>query len=846
MPVTAAVLTAADGDFPDIPGQPYVSPDDLASIGPLWQQAVQQLVPIVAEVYQTSAGVVHAQMVDATQVPTLPSVGSLAAEQYLAQATNTFEQVGDDLWATARSELLDGFEKGESIDQLAARLRASAGMTAKKATLVARTQVLDASNAGSMATARATGIEMNKGWLDTGPPRTRPTHLQAGVTYGSDAGMIPLAAQFSVGGYDCDRPHDPTLPPAERYNCRCSVIFGIPDDSVDDAVRAAEPVPPIPGTSGVEPLPDAGDLVSPALPGPDLGVPTVPGAGLTVRPARKAARTTVSVGKVFATEYRRITGRDIDPNSLYFEGSVATAREHAEGVLRGLERFPDIPLERVVAFGTGNEYASATSRAIRFNQVWTSPADRKKYLDALAQDEASRWHVPGSGNPVAVALHEFGHVVDTSSDVFRRDLDALLARSAAARDADLATARAAGEMVDADDFAAGGGVDGLIRRDVSRYATRDRKELAAEAFADVMINGGRASDLSRDIFTLLEAEYRRGGGVIRSGPEVALPSLPGPATAAQFEARATAALRGKAADERPRVQAEIDAKNSDSATWKATGFDGLDRPVPGGTTAVTTYLRRPAFANDRLRFPDGRPRQDWEPPVDPAKAAKDAAAADRQIANLDKLMAQSPLEQETIVWRGARPVDIGLPDGDPVGFEWTDRGFVSTTGRRSVAENDFAQSGDAVLLRILAPDGTPALGFQGLGEAEVLLGRGLTFRVVAEHARLSRTSFSGKKLPGARVLDVEIVPAAPVAAPAPAAVARSVAQLRALAQERGITIPPGSKKADIVRLLDEGPTPGPAAAPATFRGRRSTPALPGHLKINWLLTPPPAARAGAD
>ncbi len=244
--MTAAVLTAADGDLPGIPGQPYVSPDDLASIGPLWQQAVQQqLVPVVAEVYQTSAGVVHAQMVDATQVPTLPSVGSLAAEQYLAAATNTFEQVGDDLWATARSELLDGFEKGESIDQLAARLRASAGMTAKKAVLVARTQVLDATYAGSIATARATGIDMRKGWADTPDLRTRPTHLQAGTTYGSDRGMISLADQFTVGGYQCDRPHDPTLPPAERYSCRCSLIYSIPDDSVDEAVDAARPVPPI-------------------------------------------------------------------------------------------------------------------------------------------------------------------------------------------------------------------------------------------------------------------------------------------------------------------------------------------------------------------------------------------------------------------------------------------------------------------------------------------------------------------------------------------------------------------------------------------------------------------------
>lgn len=855
--MTAAVLTAADGDFPDIPGQPYVSPDDLASIGPMWQQAVQQqLVPVVAEVYQTSAGVVHAQMVDATQVPTLPSVGSLAAEQYLAQASNTFAEVGDDLWATARSELLDGFEKGESIDQLAARLRASAGLTAKKAVLVARTQVLDASNAGSIATARASGIEMNKGWLDTGPPRTRPTHLQAGVTYGSDAGMIPLAAQFSVGGYDCDRPHDPTLPPAERYNCRCSVIFGIPDDSVDDAIRDAEPVPPIPGTSGVvEPLPDpyAGDLVSPALPGPDLGIPTVPGAGLTVRPALQTARTTTSVSRVFSTEYRRITGRDIDPNSLYFEGSVATAREHAEGVLRGLERFPDVPLERVVAFGTGNEYASATSRAIRFNQQWTSPASRKKYLDALAQDAASGWHPAGSRSPIGIALHEFGHVLDAGKGIYP-DLDVLLARAATARDVELAARRAAGELIDAADVAAGSGVDGLISREVSRYATKNREELVAEAFADVMTNGEAASQLSRDIFSLLEAEYRRTGGVVRAVTTEALPALPSPAAAlaartvpqlralakergitippgskkadivrlldegppsptatpgglltpVQFDARATAALDGAQAEAAIPVHARITAPGSEPSTWRATGFNGAAAD-PEAVKAVTQYLRRPGAMNERLRFPDDPTHPLHEQtldellgyePANPTLVAEAAARADAQIAAIDRVMAQSLMPSESVTWRGVSMRALGDVPTDLVGYEWTDLGFVSTSTTRSVAENSFAGSG--ALLRIVVPEGTQALGFTGLGEAEMLLGRGLRYRIVADRGLTSE---------GARLLDVEIVPAgaAPAGVVEVPLAKRTVAQLRALAADRKITVPKGAKKPDIVRLLEAPP-----------------------------------------
>lgn len=255
--MTAAVLTAADTPPPPDddglpPGQPYVSPDDLASIPPLFQAAAEQaLLPLVAQIWQESAGTVHAQLVDAAQLPNLPSVSSLAAETYLAQAANTFAQVGDDLWNTARSELLAGFQAGESIPQLSERLRNSAGLTARKATLVARTQVLDASNAGSYATAQTAGIDgLRKGWLDTPDQRTRPTHRAAGATYGTDTGMIPMADQFTVGGYSCDRPHDPTLPASERYSCRCSLIYSMGPAAVRDAQDEAAPQAPLPNTSG--------------------------------------------------------------------------------------------------------------------------------------------------------------------------------------------------------------------------------------------------------------------------------------------------------------------------------------------------------------------------------------------------------------------------------------------------------------------------------------------------------------------------------------------------------------------------------------------------------------------
>jgi uncharacterized protein with gpF-like domain len=104
---------------------------------------------------------------------------SVAAETYLAQARNTYEQVGDHLWATARAQLSEGFEAGESIPQLSARLRQSAGLSARTAVMVARTSVIEASNAGSMSMARASGVELLKSWQATNDLRTRPAHLAA-------------------------------------------------------------------------------------------------------------------------------------------------------------------------------------------------------------------------------------------------------------------------------------------------------------------------------------------------------------------------------------------------------------------------------------------------------------------------------------------------------------------------------------------------------------------------------------------------------------------------------------------------------------------------------------------
>jgi len=209
-------------------------------------------------------------------------------------------------------------------------------------------------------------------------------------------------------------------------------------------------------------------------------------------------------------------------------------------------------------------------------------------------------------------------------------------------------------------------------------------------------------------------------------------------------------LEGEAALNSVPVKAKINANNSDPSTWRATGFDGLPKADREAVAAVTKYLRSPMFTNKRLRTPDAPLHEQsiqelLGGAVDTKKAAEAAAQADRHISALDRVMDQSRLPEGIVTYRGIRLAALAdLPD-TAVGHSWTDPGYSSTSTDAKVAAHSFGGKGAAVL-RITVPQGTPALQLGGLGESEVLLGRGLTFRVTADH---------GVDGTGARRLDVE-------------------------------------------------------------------------------------------
>ncbi len=396
---------------------------------------------------------------------------------------------------------------------------------------------------------------------------------------------------------------------------------------------------------GIRELVPAPSLVAPSLPGA-AAVGGTPAVAVEIRAILLQARTTPAVNRAFMLEAERITGRRIFAD---FQGSAATAREHAEGLLRGLERFPEAKL-RFVGMGVRNSssYAQASGDWISFSYEWSKPTARRYYLESLqrssarvreyGEDNLPGFHPHGTGTPVGIALHEFGHVLDmaTLAERIGSDVKALIERRVAAGPGDVpAWVQKAW------------GPDTVIQREISKYAATNGHELVAEAFADVMANGEAASALSREIFDLLEAEYRKGGYAMGSGAI----GLSVPAPVADLSSLKLPELRALAKER------SLTGYSKLTKPQLLERLGGEVKPVPKATPGDLSKLKVPelrALAKERGVTGYGKltkPQllEELDKPVPPPEDALVIAARERQAA-IDYARARAELLSETEEW----------------------------------------------------------------------------------------------------------------------------------------------------------------------------------------------------
>lgn len=512
----------------------------------------------------------------------------------------------------------------------------------------------------------------------------------------------------------------------------------------------------------------------------------LPEPAYAVRPSLASASSPAQVSRVLADEIEAATGRRI-PVAL--RGSVETAREHAEGVLRMVERYPEVDLQEVATGPLTHSYAEyvPASRRLVFSERWSSLERRDTYLRSLRDDLDTGFHP--TGDPAGVAMHEMGHAVDAyTGGAIRGDLERLLI-----------------------------GRDPL---EVSAYAARNLDELVAEAVADVVRNGASAKPLSKAIVGMLDDAYasgRRGGGLTA----IRLPSEPGRLVSRIDRALSPAEIIAQETRERTRALAAPLVKLEELVA----------RSASGASTKVLLWYQRygDEWMNSWLRRGRMRAARKAE------RGIPTQAKVEESIAKIDELMGRSRLAEDITVYRGVPGTTVKRILGEPgepgslVGREFTDKGFASTSADRLQASQFMAGEGfarDGVMLEVRVPQGTGAIqisndSFTGraatagkTSEREILLDRGLRYRVVSDE--LLPDPVTGRPY---RHVVVEVVPAkpakvakasAPKAAkaaapkPAPSPYAKhTAAQLKQVTAERQIApLADGLKVPEVRKLLD--------------------------------------------
>lgn len=215
-----------------------LSPSDADRITVLWEAYVTAtLLPFLA-----------ASMVEAgaeTTTALIVALGDQAflnepldTQQYLSQAQNRLVGIGDALWFNVRTAIAEGLAAGEELPKIADRVRDAAGVTEPRARVIARTESHGARNTVNAATVRRAATAFSqpaaftRRWQAANDERTRETHRDA------DGQVVALNEPFTVGRASLDFPGDPSGPPEETINCRCTTITLIDTGALDLSTSA--------------------------------------------------------------------------------------------------------------------------------------------------------------------------------------------------------------------------------------------------------------------------------------------------------------------------------------------------------------------------------------------------------------------------------------------------------------------------------------------------------------------------------------------------------------------------------------------------------------------------------
>lgn len=201
----------------------------------------EQTAEDAAALYESLASAAFVRLSDRLGV-SFDLEAEFAQEFITSRANQLAGQVTQTTYDAITATLAEGVGEGESIPDLAARIReVFSEASANRATTIARTEVIGGFGAASRAaiTGLPADVVAAVQWIATPGGRTRESHATA------DGQIVAVSEPFIVGGHSMLYPGDPAGPADEVINCRCALAALTPEEFEAEAVTymTAPPAP---------------------------------------------------------------------------------------------------------------------------------------------------------------------------------------------------------------------------------------------------------------------------------------------------------------------------------------------------------------------------------------------------------------------------------------------------------------------------------------------------------------------------------------------------------------------------------------------------------------------------
>lgn len=210
-------------------GQRAANPEDISHAydQQYWVNRTKELTRDLYEQVMTTAGTALTAAFDLSF-----DLDAAYAQDYIeARSNNLAGLVNDTTYSDIKQQLADGAAEGESIPDLAKRIRTLFDQTyAKRAQTVARTEVVSAYNGSTFQVANESDQTAGLEWLATHDKRVRKSHKAM------DGKTIGKGEYFELDGAIMAYPGDPNLtaipdatgqipnPASFIVNCRCTIV----------------------------------------------------------------------------------------------------------------------------------------------------------------------------------------------------------------------------------------------------------------------------------------------------------------------------------------------------------------------------------------------------------------------------------------------------------------------------------------------------------------------------------------------------------------------------------------------------------------------------------------------